>query len=64
MKADLVIVGNRGLGGMAGIVLGSVSERVVHRCSRSVLVVKGEGLESARGSEDTQSSKGLTGIRR
>ncbi len=42
LKADLIIVGNRGLGGVGGLVLGSVSERVVHKCSRSVMVVKGE----------------------
>jgi nucleotide-binding universal stress UspA family protein len=42
LNADLVIVGNRGLGGVGGLVLGSVSERVVHKCSRSVMVVKGE----------------------
>src|SRR5439155_1732714 len=29
----------------ASLVLGSVSERVVHKCTRSVLVVKGERLE-------------------
>lgn len=41
LDADLVIVGNRGLGGV-GLVLGSVSERVVHKCNRTVMVVKGE----------------------
>lgn len=41
LDADLVIVGNRGLGGV-GLVLGSVSERVVHKCKRTVMVVKGE----------------------
>jgi nucleotide-binding universal stress UspA family protein len=45
LNADLVIVGNRGLGGVGGLVLGSVSERVVHKCPRSVMVVKGENLE-------------------
>lgn len=64
LKADLVIVGNRGLGGAAGLVLGSVSERVVHKCSCSVLVVKAEGLESGRWQEDIQSSKSPIGIRR
>src|SRR2546427_1405203 len=35
----------RGLGNIGSLVLGSVSERVVHKCTRSVLVVKGERLE-------------------
>lgn len=43
MKADLVIVGSRGLGDVGTLVLGSVSEEVVRKCSRSVVVVKGEG---------------------
>ena len=44
VDADLVIIGNRGLGGV-GLVLGSVSERVVHKCNRTVMVVKGEQRE-------------------
>jgi nucleotide-binding universal stress UspA family protein len=63
LKADLVIVGNRGLGGMAGIVLGSVSERVVHKCTRSVLVVKGEASEGGKWQEEIHSSKDSPGIR-
>jgi nucleotide-binding universal stress UspA family protein len=46
LKADLVIVGNRGLS-MGGLVLGSVSERVVHKCSTSVMVVKGEASKNS-----------------
>lgn len=42
MKAELVIVGNRELGEAGTLVLGSVSEDVVRKCSRSVMVVKGE----------------------
>ncbi len=45
MAADLVIVGNRGLGEAGRFVLGSVSEKVVHKCPHSVLVVKGEGSD-------------------
>lgn len=37
---DLIIVGSRGRGAIAGAVLGSVSEAVVHRADRPVLVVK------------------------
>lgn len=47
LKTDLVIVGNRGLGGVGGLVLGSVSERVVHKCLRTVMVVKGEAHETS-----------------
>jgi nucleotide-binding universal stress UspA family protein len=58
LEADLVIVGNRGLS-MGGLVLGSVSERIVHKCSRSVMVVKGESpknsdWESILGSQQTR----------
>jgi len=42
LKADLVVVGSRGLGNAGTLVLGSVSEKVVRRCSHSVLVVKGD----------------------
>ena len=40
VNADLVVMGNRGLGNVGTLVLGSVSEKVVRKCSRSVLVVK------------------------
>ncbi len=46
VNADMVLVGNRGLGNIGSLVLGSVSERIVHKCPRSVLVVKGERLDS------------------
>jgi len=38
--ADLILVGSRGRGAIAGAVLGSVSESVVRRADRPVLVVK------------------------
>jgi nucleotide-binding universal stress UspA family protein len=47
LKVDLVIVGNRGLSSVGGLILGSVSERIVHKCSRSVMVVKGEGSNNS-----------------
>jgi len=37
---DLVIVGNRGLGNVGTLVLGSVSEKVVRKSTRTVMVVK------------------------
>lgn len=45
VNADIVLVGSRGLGNIGSLVLGSVSERVVHKCPRSVLVVKGERVD-------------------
>ncbi len=47
VNADMVLVGSRGLGNIGSLVLGSVSERVVHKCSRSVLVVRGERVEGS-----------------
>ena len=47
VNADIVLVGSRGLGNIGSLVLGSVSERVVHKCPRSVLVVKGERTEGS-----------------
>ena len=38
--ADLVIVGSRGLGQIGGLILGSVSERVLHGAHVPVLVVR------------------------
>jgi len=58
VNADIVLVGSRGLGNIGSLVLGSVSERVVHKCTRSVLVVKGERLEGPdwQGISTTQKS--------
>ncbi len=54
VNADLVIVGSRGLGNIGSLVLGSVSQQVVHNCSRSVLVVKGESMGDSK-------KEGITG---
>ncbi|OSO90057.1 universal stress protein [Cylindrospermopsis raciborskii CENA303] len=42
-KADLVVIGNRGLTGMKKIVLRSVSTQVMEEAHCSVLVVKSQG---------------------
>jgi nucleotide-binding universal stress UspA family protein len=39
LHADLIVLGTHGRGGLAHAVLGSVTERVVHRASCPVLVV-------------------------
>jgi nucleotide-binding universal stress UspA family protein len=38
-NAHLIVVGSRGLGAVAGAVLGSVSSGIIHRADRPVLVV-------------------------
>ena len=42
VKADLVVVGNRGMSGMKRFVLGSVPNKVSHHCPCSVLIVNTE----------------------
>ncbi|WP_189189678.1 universal stress protein [Streptomyces albiflavescens] len=39
-EADLVVLGSRGLGGVAGFMLGSVSQRVIARSSGPVVLVR------------------------
>ncbi len=40
LEADLVVVGNRGRGRVARVLLGSVSDRLAHICEKPVLVAR------------------------
>ncbi|MGP0032163.1 MAG: universal stress protein [Acidimicrobiales bacterium] len=39
VNADLIVIGNRGMSGIKRFVLGSVPNKVAHRCPCSVLIV-------------------------
>jgi nucleotide-binding universal stress UspA family protein len=41
-KVDLIVAGSRGLSGVSGWWLGSVSRKLVHYAPCSVLIVRGE----------------------
>lgn len=47
-SADLIIVGHRGLAGIGELLLGSVSNYIMHHAPCSVLVVRGAGTAKAR----------------
>ena len=51
--ADLIVVGNRGLSAFSGMLLGSVSNKLVHLAGRPVLVVHERPHHRADGSPNT-----------
>ncbi|MGB3201268.1 MAG: universal stress protein [Nodosilinea sp.] len=51
--ADLIVVGNRGRRGLSELVLGSVSNHVMHRAPCAVLVMKGTALSPDEQPEQT-----------
>jgi nucleotide-binding universal stress UspA family protein len=44
VDADLVVLGNRGMSGVKRFLLGSVPNKVSHRCPCSVLIVNTDGV--------------------
>jgi nucleotide-binding universal stress UspA family protein len=64
VNADLVVIGNRGLGNIGTAVLGSVSEKVVRKCLKSVLVVKSTGSSASKSSDwESVHSRRTVGLR-
>jgi nucleotide-binding universal stress UspA family protein len=49
---DLLVMGSRGLGGIKGFILGSVSRKVVEEAPCPVLIVKEPGAESTAADKD------------
>lgn len=54
VAADLLVVGDRGYGGFAGLMLGSVGENCVRHAKCSVVVVKTEPRSSSVSSEPSR----------
>lgn len=48
VDADLVVVGRRGRGGVAELLLGSVSHELSHHCKRPVLLISGTKVSAGK----------------
>lgn len=59
MKADLVVIGHRGRGGLATMLLGSVSAEVVDRAPCPVLVARGRQLHRLLLADDGSASAAI-----
>lgn len=57
--ADLIVVGRRGNRGLAEMILGSVSNYVVHHAPCSVLVIQGEAFDEELAAADRASSSSI-----
>ncbi|NJL48006.1 MAG: universal stress protein [Leptolyngbyaceae cyanobacterium SM2_5_2] len=57
--ADLIVVGNRGRSGLSELVLGSVSNYVMHRAPCSVLVLKATAITSTEPEHETAAAPGV-----
>ena len=59
VEADLVVVGRRGRGGVAELLLGSVSQELSHHCSHPVVLISMPKHQDAREGKQLAASAGV-----